>query len=78
MNNCDLRGLRWSVSVQRNTYGEHYKLRVAAVKCMTTGHKRGQTGCSNHACNVIYGEPAGLKWICPYKVRAGSFHALSS
>lgn len=39
MNNSDLGGLWWSVSFQHNTYGLHYKLHVAAEKCMTIGHK---------------------------------------
>lgn len=39
MNNGDLGKLWWSVPVQHNTYGLHYELHVAAVKCMTTGHK---------------------------------------
>lgn len=52
MNNCDLGGLWWSVSFQHNTYGLHYKLHVAEVKCMTIGHKCEQSGCSNHVCNM--------------------------
>lgn len=35
MNHSDLGGLWWSVSFQHNTYGLHYKLHVAAMKCVT-------------------------------------------
>ena len=38
MNDCDLRGLWWSASFQRNTRGLYYELHVALEKCMTTGH----------------------------------------
>lgn len=61
MNNCDLGGLWWSVSLQHNTYGLHYKLHVAAVKCTTTGHKCEQTACSNCACNTDCEGLRGIK-----------------